>query len=126
MRKILAATSIFWVIGATGCSAPQKVMLTAAPGQQAIVRDGVPVLVSNKKHLVMLRPNSRLLKGNARPAFTLIVRNQGRTSETLQEASIHARQTVEGKLMGVRVFRYDELISGGGDPTERLPQSALA
>ena len=33
-----------------------RISLTAGPSQQAIVRDGVPALVSNKQNTVMLRP----------------------------------------------------------------------
>ncbi len=109
MRRILILGAGL-CCGLTGCAAPQKVVLTAAPDQQAIVRNGVPVLASNKKHLVMLRPNSRLMGGNARPAFTLIVRNQGRAPETLQEASIRAWQVIGGKHVVVRVYRYDDLM----------------
>lgn len=92
-----------------GC-ASQTIQLSAAPGQEAIVRDGLPSLISKKKNLVMLRPNTRLLKGNARPAFTVAVRNSGSKPETLLETGITARQTVEGKQTALRVFHYQELV----------------
>jgi hypothetical protein len=93
-----------------GCAAPQRVVLTPAHDQQAIIRNGMQILASNKRHLVMLRPNARSLGGNARPAFTLIVRNQGKKPETLHEAGIRAWQVIDRNHVGVRVFRYDELI----------------
>lgn len=108
MRGVLAAC--FGSLLVVACASPQRVLLTAAPDQQSIVRNGVPILVSNKKHLVMLRANTRLVKDNARPAFTVIVRNQGKTPDTLREASIQARQMIAGKMQPVRIFRYDELI----------------
>jgi hypothetical protein len=37
-------------------------------------------------------------------------RNQGKRPETLQEAGIRAWQEIDGKRVGVRVFRYDELV----------------
>jgi hypothetical protein len=93
-----------------GCSSPQKVSLMAAPDQESIVRNGIPALISQKKNLVMIRPNTRLLRGNSRPAFTLVVRNQGRSPITLHEADVSARQVVAGKTVPVRVFKYDELV----------------
>jgi hypothetical protein len=93
-----------------GC-ASQKIALVPAADQEAIVRNGVPALISRKKHLVMLRPNTRLLKGNARPAFTLVVRNQSTKPETLFESSITANQVVAGKSSIVRIYRYEELVS---------------
>ena len=90
--------------------ASQRIELAAAPGQEAIVRDGIPSLVSKKHNLVMLRPNSQLLKGNPRPAFTVAVRNLGSKPETLLEANITARQTVDGKQVAMRVYRYEELV----------------
>jgi len=70
----------------------------------------MPALISKKRHLVMIRANTRLLPGGARPAFTVIVRNQGRGPETLLETGIRAHQTVAGKTAALRVFRYDELV----------------
>jgi hypothetical protein len=108
MREKLPLALLCCVLA--GCASSQKVLLTAGPDQQAIVRDGVPALISQKKHLVMLRPSARLIKGNARPAFTLVVRNQSSKPETLLESSITASQSVAGKAVAVRVYRYDELV----------------
>ena len=93
-----------------GCASSEKITLSAGPDQQAIVRDGSPALVSQKKNLVMLRANGRLVPSGSRPAFTLVVRNQGSKPETLLEAGVTANQTVGSKLIAVRVYRYDELL----------------
>ncbi|AHB50350.1 hypothetical protein W911_14640 [Hyphomicrobium nitrativorans NL23] len=108
MREKLLLALLCCVLA--GCASSEQILLTAAPDQQAIVRDGIPALISHKKHLVMLRPNNRLVKSGARPAFTLVVRNQGQSPETLFEASISASQTLAGKSAAVRVYRYDELV----------------
>ncbi|MCC7251618.1 hypothetical protein [Hyphomicrobium sp.] len=84
--------------------------MAAAPGQESIIRDGVPALVSRKKHVVMLKPNSRVIDGSARPAFTIVVNNMSGAPHDLLESSISARQNVEGKHVAVRVHRYDELV----------------
>jgi hypothetical protein len=109
MRKELLIAVLCGVL--SGCGSSQKIMLAPAPGQQALVRDGSPALVSQKKHLVMLRANDRLVKTGSRPAFTLVVRNLGDRAETLYETGITAGQVVAGKQVAVRVYRYDELVN---------------
>ena len=93
-----------------GCSM-HSIELAAGPGQETIVRDGLPALISKKKHVVMLSPKARRLKGNARPTFTVAVLNAGDQPVTLREASVNARQVVAGKSTSLRVYRYDELVS---------------
>jgi hypothetical protein len=93
-----------------GCSQPQTIQLAAAPGQESIVRDGVPALISRKSHFVMLKPNARVIDGAARPAFTIVVNNSSSSPYDLLESSIAARQSVDGKDLIVRVHRYDELV----------------
>ena len=93
-----------------GCSSPQRIMLSPGHGQESLVRDGSPALVSQKKNLVMLRANNRLVESGSRPAFTLVVRNLSSKSETLLESAITAQQTVSGRSVALRVYRYDELI----------------
>lgn len=94
----------------SGCSSSQ-IQLTAAPDQQTLIRDGLPVLISEKKNIVMLRPNTRLLKGNERPAFTIVVLNREQQPETLFESQVTAVQTVKGKVTPIHVFSYAELVS---------------
>jgi len=105
--KLIFAIATFAL---TGCASPQQVLLSAGPDQQSIIRNGVPELISQKKHFVMLRPNARAVNAGARPAFTVVVRNQARTPITLYETSIRAEQTVKGKSVAVRIFRYDDLV----------------
>jgi hypothetical protein len=94
---------------AMGCST-HEIKLAAAPGQESIVRDGVPALVSHKRHVVMIRPNSVLLKNSARPAFTVAVRNMGGRPEILRVSSITATQVRNAKQEMVKVFSYEELL----------------
>lgn len=105
----LFGIAVLFALLLAGCSTSQ-IQLSPAPDQQAIVRDGMPVLISQKKHVVMLRPNTRLLKGNERAAFTLVVLNRGPQPETLLESHVTAMQTVEGKSTSIRVWRYAELV----------------
>lgn len=94
---------------ASAC-ASETIQLSAMPGQEAAVRDGVPSLYSKKQHIAMLRPNMRIVKGSARPAFTLAVQNLGSGPELLSETSIVAHQHVDGKQVALKVFKYDELV----------------
>ncbi len=110
MRALVRLFLLACLAEGLGC-ASQKIALVPAADQEAIVRNGVPALISRKKNLVMLRPNTRLLKGNARPAFTLVVRNLGRSPETLFESSITANQVVAGKASAGRIYTYQGLVS---------------
>jgi hypothetical protein len=81
---------VFTAAGIASACGSQKIKLAAAPGQESIVRDGVPALISSKQNVVMIKPNNQILKGNARPAFTVVVRNQGQKPVTLSEENITA------------------------------------
>jgi hypothetical protein len=94
----------------TGCASSEQVLLTASTDQQAIMRNGVPALISNKKNVVMLRPNSRQMPTGSRPAFTIAVFNAGKHPITLQESDIRAEQSLGGRTASIRIFRYDELV----------------
>ena len=112
MTKAAAYTTcvICFLLMSLGC-ASQQVQLTALPGQEQIVRDGKPALVSRKKHFVMLRPNSKMIKSNSRPAFTLVVRNLGVNPANLLISNIQVRQQINGKQHAVRLYSYEELHS---------------
>lgn len=109
MMHIRALVLILTASVALGC-APQRIELTAAPGQESMIRDGMPALISRKQHLVMLRPNKRLVAANARPAFTIAVRNFGNQPVTLYESGVSAQQPLGAKTAAIRVYRYDELV----------------
>lgn len=92
------------------CAAPTDVVrLTPAAGQEAIVRDGVPSLISKKRHVVMLRPVSHIQVSSGRPRFVLAVLNRGQQPTTLQTADITAN-LIGKKQLALRIFRYDELM----------------
>ncbi len=94
---------------ASGCSS-DKILLSAGPGQDSIVRNGLLALISQKKHVVMLRPNTRLVKGNKRPSFTVVVLNRGNQPLTLLESNVTAQQTIDGRPTAVHVYQYAELV----------------
>lgn len=104
-----AVSTIILTLGLMGCST-HSIELSAAPGQEKIIRDGSPTLVSKKRAVVMLRSNTRQVKGSARPAFTIAVWNPSNKNETLYESQITATQSLSGKAAPVRVYRYAELV----------------
>jgi hypothetical protein len=93
-----------------GCAQQQQLQMVAGPGQETAFRDGLPALVSKRRHMVMLRPNKVLVPGNERAAFTLAVRNGGTKPENLMISGISASQTLNGKQHEVRLYRYEELV----------------
>jgi len=107
MRPLLAAITAAIFLG--GCSS-HTIQLTPASDQQAIYRDGLPALVSQKKHVVMIRPNVRQVKGNSRPSFTVAVLNADRQPHTLFEKAISAYQFDQGKSVPLRVYSHAELV----------------
>lgn len=111
MARIIELVCVTVLVGGVaGCASVEHVQLSAAPGQEAIVRNGVPALISQKQNLVMLRPNSRQIDGGSRPAFTVAVLNMGKQPATLQETDIRAEQTLGTRTASIRIYRYDELV----------------
>lgn len=108
---ILGAAS-FSTLLLVACSATQDVALIPTPGQETILRNGLPTLVSKKKHLVMLKPNAVAVKSSSRPSFTLVVRNLGAMAENLLEQNISANLNVGGgKTANLPVLRYAQLVT---------------
>src|SRR5262249_35551023 len=92
-----------------GCASTDRVDLVAGDSQQAIVRNGTPALVSQKRHLVMLSANSRAVKSNARPGFTVVIKNLGRQPETLMMSSFSASSRTSNQVAGIRIYQYELL-----------------
>src|SRR5262249_16908389 len=61
-------------------------------------------------HLVMLSANSRAVKSNARPGFTVVIKNLGRQPETLMMSSFSASSRTSNQVAGIRIYQYEELL----------------
>ena len=60
-----------------GCVTTETVQFQPQAGQQAIIRDGSPGLVSERKNsLVIVRPAARQLQIGGRPVFVLAIYNR--------------------------------------------------
>lgn len=112
MRFALLAYSIPLSISVAGCSQSQMISLTAAPGQQAIHRNGYQSLVSNKAKLVMIRPSARSVREGSRPAFVIAIHNLGRSSQSILERQITASTVGQNnKRQALKVLTHAELVS---------------
>jgi hypothetical protein len=120
MRVMLVAATTL-VVGA--CSSPlDQFSLTPSAGQHALVREGVPSLLSAKKHAVYLRPIASRQDANGRPRFVLAMLNRGKKPETFNVSSI-AVQTERPRKAKLRVYTHEELAQEVED--ERNTQVAL-
>lgn len=94
-----------------GCAANEVASFQARPGQEAIVRDGRPALVSRAPHsLVMIAPASRQFKASGRPIFVVGLYNLGPAPSQFRVADIQVTQTVNGQVAELKVITYEELV----------------
>lgn len=92
-----------------GCAAQMdRVVLTASDGQKELVRDGTPSLISEKQHVVLLRPVANRQERSGRPRFVLAVLNRGKAPLTVHVRDVSARNA-NGKFESIRIYTYEEL-----------------
>jgi hypothetical protein len=93
-----------------GCSAPRDVYsLKPANNQQAVVRDGVPALVSSRKHVVLLRPLASHQVSYDRPRFVVALLNRGKGAAALKVSDI-AVETSQPRRVKMPSSRSDSLM----------------
>lgn len=105
----------FWVIllciACSGCAASEVANFQARPGQQSIVRDGQPALVSRAQaSLVIIRPAARQFKSNTRPVFVVGIYNLSQVPQEFRVGSIFVTQTVGQQVFQVPVVPYENLV----------------
>jgi hypothetical protein len=72
-----------------GCAAHEVASFQAQPGQESIVRDGRPALVSRAAHsLVMIAPALRQFTASGRPIYVVGIYNLGTTPLQFRVADI--------------------------------------
>jgi hypothetical protein len=84
--------------------------LKAADGQETVVRDGVPALISKKQHVIVMRPISKTQASHGRPSFVLAVLNRGNRPVTMRVEDIQAIST-KPKQIAIRIYTFEELTS---------------
>lgn len=94
-----------------GCVTTETVQFQAQGEQQAIVRDGQPALVSQRKNsLVIVRPASRQFQIGGRPVFVLAIFNRTGTPQDFRVANVQVTQVVHGESAPLKVITYEMLV----------------
>lgn len=97
----------------SSCASMETARFQARSGQEAMVRDGQPAIVSRKANsLVIVRPASRQFQAGRRPVYVVGMYNL--TKAPLQYAT--SNTTVEQQIAGqgtqaLRVYTYEELVA---------------
>ena len=109
MRALVVALMIF---GLTGCVSIETANLTPGVGQQALVRDGVPAIISKKPgSVVIIRPASRQFEAGRRPVYVVAIFNPAKLPLQFQASGVTVEQiTAEGKEHQLKVFSYEQLV----------------
>lgn len=105
---LLAAVSAV-VLG--GCMA-ETAQFRAQPGQEAIVRDGVPAITSRKPYsIAMLRPAKRQFQAGTRPTYVLAIFSPTNRALNFSVSNVHVVQTKNGEaLRDLHLYTYEELV----------------
>ena len=94
-----------------GCVTTETVQFQAKADQQAIVRDGQPALVSQRKNsLVIARPAAREFQIGGRPVFVLAIYNRTGTPQDFRVANVQVTQVVHGEATPLKVVTYEMLV----------------
>jgi len=95
-----------------GCASKDRISLVADQSQQALTRDGVPALVSNKRQVVMLRPVTSVVQSGGRPAFVVAIYNPTKQPIEFRASGISAQldHATKGPV-GLHVYSYEELVA---------------
>jgi hypothetical protein len=94
-----------------GCVTTETVQFEAKADQQAVVRDGQPALVSQRKNsLVIARPAAREFRIGGRPVFVLAIYNRTGTPQEFRVANVQVTQVVHGEAAQLKVITYEMLV----------------
>jgi hypothetical protein len=99
-------------VSASGCvtTGGDTVNFQPKSYQQAIMRDGDPIINSRGKNsIVSLRPATHLVAD--RPVFIVGIQNVSRYPLDFRVSEATAGQTVDGSGKSLRIYTYDELVS---------------
>jgi hypothetical protein len=119
MVRVVALLGAFTLCA---CSSNEAVQFTPRGGQQTMVRDGVPALISRAGNsVVTIRPAARGVSKFGRPVFLVGIQNTSRQPLDFRMADVSVIQVVEGRPVGMKVYTYEEL-----DTEARVQQVASA
>lgn len=108
MRTLLAMLA---ALLCAACQTTESVQFQAAAGQDAILRDGNPALVSKRKDsIVIVRPAARQFQIGGRPVFVVGIYNRSARPLNFRVADLSVTQTVNGGEARLKVITYEELV----------------
>jgi len=110
-RLSLLSTLAFVGIAAGGCVTTEVARFYPQQNQEAMVRDGRPMLVSRmSRSVVIVKPAGRELRSGARPVYTVGIHNSGRPPVTFTVASVAVTQFRNRQRVAVLpVSSYEKL-----------------
>ena len=95
-----------------GCVTTETVEFKQRINQQAMVRDGVPGLVSTQKDsIVIARPAARQFQIGGRPVFIIAIYNRSKSPEDFRVSNVRVTQNVNGNDAQLKVITYEDLVS---------------
>ena len=108
LKGVIAALCAVLV---SGCFA-EVARFSAQPGQEAIVRDGVPVMISRRAgSIAMLRPAKRQFQAGVRPSYVLAIFNPTNRPLNFSLPAVGVYQFKDGtSARNLHVYSYDELL----------------
>jgi hypothetical protein len=113
MRAAALITAVSTIaLLATGCAKTEVARFQPRDGQQALVRDGRPAIVSRRgTSLVMVGPASRQFRAGKRPVYVVAINNMGTAPLQFSVSNLWVGQIAGGKVVrGLRVYRYEDLV----------------
>ena len=95
------------------CNATDSVQFSALANQSAMVRDGIPALMSRKtKSIVLVSPAERGMRTGGRPVFIVAATNLTKQPFDLHVSDIEVSQeTSDGVVTALPVIPYEQLAS---------------
>ena len=107
---------IIVVLGAAltlaACVTTETAQFKPSAGQETMIRDGNPAIVSKKpRSIVLARPASREIQNGGRPVYIIAAFNSGSEPVLLSTSNIHVEQFIDGQPAGnLKVMSYNDLV----------------
>ena len=127
MSKLGVAAALAVVgLALGGCVSTEVARFYPQPNQQAMIRDGHPMLVSRMaKSVVIVKPAGREMRSGARPVYTVGIHNSGARPVTFTVASVEVVQFRNRQKVAVLpVSSYEKLV--GEERSRQVAHSIVA
>jgi hypothetical protein len=96
-----------------GCARPEIARFQPSAGQEALVRDGNPALVSRRPgSLVIVRPAARQFQAGRRLAYVVGIYNMTRGNLPFSVSNVYVGQVSGGQITrGLKIYTYEQLVA---------------